>query len=402
MSSKPRKTALLLQFGLIICLASASFWIFTIQRKATGGINQDSSQFSTSSTRTQPQRATLNDNIVHDSTVSPVQFKSPLNEATKSLSIAQDQLRFIVAHFSGQERTSKMVGVVSQAISIISLEDARELIAELPTGEVYDAGSAALGKRFAVLDPVAGSKWLESLPKTKEGTHATMAYFNSLTLSNPELSVQLLHELNPVRQGEALRSVLSQLTARDPGPLLTALNEQSFRELCARYQMRPQNFIINSLINSNDFARAANLANENDYGPKDMTNVISRWTNSNPEEAASWLAANSGTLNEDRYVAAEKLTGVWAGMDALAGSAWLRNLPPGELKDHGIKGLAESVASKDGRGAADWVETIENPALRIGAAEAVVARWATYDEASARDWLNHIKVEASSGGFITQ
>ena len=68
----------------------------------------------------------------------------------------------------------------------------------MPTGAVYDAASAALGKRFAELDPAKGIGWLKSLPETKEGTYATMAFYNKLALVDPILALQSLKELNPV------------------------------------------------------------------------------------------------------------------------------------------------------------------------------------------------------------
>jgi|LakMenE18May11ns_1017448.scaffolds.fasta_scaffold9848376_1 hypothetical protein len=321
---------------------------------------------------------------------------TPLTTTTSSLAIVRDKLRNIRDHYNGQERTDLLLGVATQAMLDISLEDGLTLLQELPTGAVYDAASAALGKRFAELDPARGIGWLKSLPETKEGTYATMAFYNKLALVDPALSLQSLKELNPVRQGEAMRSVLNELGNQNAEQLIVALQDPDFRALCAQHALRPQNYILNGILNANEFEKAATLANQPDYSTKDMSNVIGRWARADPNSVASWLEGNVGSLQEDRLAASEKLTALWATMDAIEASAWLQKLPPGSLRDYGIKGLVEAIAPKDGRSAAEWVESIQDPAFRAVTAESVVARWATYDKEAALTWLSKLKSEGGA------
>lgn len=320
----------------------------------------------------------------------------PLTTATSALAVVREKLRNIRDHYNGQERTDLLLGVATQAMLDISLEDGLTLLQELPTGAVYDAASAALGKRFAELDPAKGIGWLKSLPETKEGTYATMAFYNKLALVDPILALQSLKELNPVRQGEAMRSVLNELGNQNSEQLIVALQNSDFRALCVQHALRPQNYILNGILNANEFEKAAMLANQPDYSTQDMSNVIGRWARADPNSVAAWLEENVGSLQEDRLAASEKLTALWATMDAIEASAWLQKLPPGSLRDYGIKGLVEAIAPKDGRSAAEWVESIQDPAFRAVTAESVVARWATYDKEAALTWLSKLKSEGGA------
>lgn len=126
---------------------------------------------------------------------------------------------------------------------------------------------------------------------------------------------------------------------------------------------------------------------------KDIVRVMENWGSQHPEDAANWLKTAAQKLTENQLVAAEKLISSWSEIDALAGSAWLQQLPPGLLRDHGAKGLAEAAAAKDGPAAAEWVESIQNQDIRSLAAEGVVARWRVYDETGALPWLEALNAK---------
>lgn len=312
---------------------------------------------------------------------------SPLDEPTKSLQIAREQLAYVHENFTGQDRSLKMSIIVASAIQNISIKEALELLTELPTGTVYEEGSAALGRKFADLDPAEGVKWLNSLMETREGVNATMAFYNQYARTDPRAAVRSLEDLNPVRQMEGLMAAVQTIANNDTPLLKDLMTHDFFNEMCQRHAIRPQTFVLNAMLNAKDYQGAAKEASGEFSQPKDLARVVASWGRSNPEAAATWLAQAAPGLQDNQLNAAEKLVQAWADTDAGESSEWLRRLSPGLLRDYGAKGLAAAVASKDGSAAAEWVDTIHSGDLRISAAEEVYARWSTYDKTTAEEWI---------------
>lgn len=176
-----------------------------------------------------------------------------LDRPVESLAIAREMLAYARDSRSGSERSMLMKNIMVEAINKISLEDSLLLLLELPTGTVFDTASAALGARFAELDPVSGIAWLQSLPKTAEGISATMAFYNKYAALNPVEALKSLEDLNKVRQGEALRSVVQILAKNHTDLLVEALKNSEFSDMCNKNHINARNFLLNEIMASKNY-----------------------------------------------------------------------------------------------------------------------------------------------------
>jgi hypothetical protein len=92
-----------------------------------------------------------------------------------------------------------------------------------------------------------------------------------------------------------------------------------------------------------------------------------------PDVAAElWMDATPAELAQPgAAVVAEELAGHLLARDSEVGSAWIRQLPPGESRDRAVARLIEHAAADDPATSAEWAATLVDPAARTRAEAAL-------------------------------
>jgi len=92
-----------------------------------------------------------------------------------------------------------------------------------------------------------------------------------------------------------------------------------------------------------------------------------------PDVAAElWMDATPAELAQPGAAAvAEELAGRLLDRDSEVGSAWIRQLPPGESRDRAVARMIEHVAADDPATSAEWAATLVDPAARARAEAAL-------------------------------
>jgi hypothetical protein len=92
--------------------------------------------------------------------------------------------------------------------------------------------------------------------------------------------------------------------------------------------------------------------------------LLDAWTEQAPRAAAAWLAAEGGQ-DHGGYNAAYLFVRKWASKDAAASAAWVKSLPPGDLRDHACCGLAEVQAKSQPVLALRTALSVQSPERRL-------------------------------------
>ena len=79
--------------------------------------------------------------------------------------------------------------------------------------------------------------------------------------------------------------------------------------------------------------------------------------------------------------------------DAPAASAWIRSLPPGELRDNSAKELSAAIAGHDPADAFEWARHIQNGKLRQDALGNVLENWRKTDPEAASAAMKSLPAE---------
>jgi hypothetical protein len=92
-----------------------------------------------------------------------------------------------------------------------------------------------------------------------------------------------------------------------------------------------------------------------------------------PDVAAElWMDASPAELTQPgAAVVAEELASHLLARDPEVGSAWIRQLPPGESRDRAVAHMIEHVAADDPATSAEWAATLVDPAARARAEAAL-------------------------------
>jgi hypothetical protein len=71
--------------------------------------------------------------------------------------------------------------------------------------------------------------------------------------------------------------------------------------------------------------------------------IVQRWAQHSPQGAAFWVSQFPDIPSRDAV--AQDLLALWTIQDAVAAGDWLRELPPGPLRDVGMTAYAQALAA---------------------------------------------------------
>jgi hypothetical protein len=183
---------------------------------------------------------------------------------------------------------------------------------------------------------------------------------------------------------------------------------------------RAANFLA-ALCNAGQFQTALEFSEDAppDFRDNWLKLIFTRWTQSNPQTAIAaldsiqdpsartqafqtaadtWAASNPSALadyvasmpaGDSQAYAFRQVAGNWSLQDPAAFAAWLNTSPPGVDLDQAI---AEMISRTDGANRApevamEWVESIDDPALKQDSLMRVLGEWNQTDSAAAQNYV---------------
>jgi hypothetical protein len=186
---------------------------------------------------------------------------------------------------------------------------------------------------------------------------------------------------------------------------------------------RAGNFLL-SLCDAGQFRAALEFANESPTNLRAgwLRAVFTRWAGKHPQDAvnalssiadesqriqlfqtitSTWAANNPATLadyaeslpsGDDKTYALNLVADNWSMQDPEAFSTWLRTAPPGVNMDEAIAKMISSTdeANRSSEIAMEWVEAINDPALRYNSLMWVLGQWNQSNPAAAENYLSRI------------
>ncbi len=232
---------------------------------------------------------------------------------------------------------------------------------------------------------------------------------------------------------EAQSSVPAEPSAHDNYPPLERLPDSTDMALAPGRQLltndpsdskgRAGNFLL-SLCDADQFQLALQFANE---APSDLKSgwlkaVFTRWSQIQPRDAVTalasiddeseraslfqiiagtWAANSPSTLADctkslpdgnDKTFALNQVVDSWSLQDPEAFSGWLNSSPAGVNLDQAIAQMISKTdeANRSSEVAMQWVECINDPALRYNALLQVLGQWNQSDPAAAQNYVGKV------------
>jgi hypothetical protein len=285
----------------------------------------------------------------------------------------------------------------------------------MPEGAVGRNGMLPLIARgYASRDPEGALAWARALQPPQPGVMG--AVISGLADKDPARAFDLAIDLaSPQEQTQALQTVVSLAIQRDPASTGPLLERVLAMPNSAQRQMLVQ-MALNSLA-SNDPDKAAEWLVANPVqAPNAVQQVASTFARMDPARAASY----SSRLTGDARVAwLRGVANTYAQVDSRGALEWVEQLRGTPEYDEtafavlqaataqdfaattrliesisredyqrlGIQSLATRWANTDPAAAANWATNLRDPAQRTVAVQAVGSMWANQNAAAAKEWV---------------
>lgn len=115
---------------------------------------------------------------------------------------------------------------------------------------------------------------------------------------------------------------------------------------------------------------------------KATNSVLAAWANTEPADAAAWLAKQPPEASLHQSVAQ-----AWVAQDLPAATQWVNGLADGPMKDEVILRVVSKFQSRNPQVAVAWVEGISDEAKRVEASRKLAQTWSRNDQTAARSWI---------------
>lgn len=211
--------------------------------------------------------------------------------------------------------------------------------------------------------------------------------------------------------------------AADSPEIALALGEKLLENDPDDDSARASNLLL-AFCNAGNFQTAVEFANQAPAEFRDnwLKVIFARWAQTNPQNAMAaldsisdssaqkmafqtaadtWAQNDPSTLaaftaalpdGDNKTFALEKIVGNWSLQDPAGFSAWLNTSPPGVDFDSAV---AEMISKADGANyssevAMQWVEGMNDSALKFNSLSRVLEQWNENDSAAAQNYLGNI------------
>jgi len=317
--------------------------------------------------------------------------------------------------------------------------DALEVYATLP-GPTQTQAAQLIGDAWAKLAPQAALSWCESLTDAPARNAAATGIIDSLAMKDPQQAAAALVRLHP--SSEATCSALRTLAQSNPALALScipqlpsevapaaakavaasafwAAPDQITAVLCTKvpqaelpavlqqrwndwreYDRKAadewaealaaptlRGYLLDQQLNASaESDPAAFLASVDAVPGADLErNPIQKaLKNLPPAEAARWIATHP---NQVATTTAASIASAFVQQDSTAASTWAFALPPGELRDQALAGVATSCTGERTAIANQALDTIADAKSRTRARFEIYQSLLTQNSESARAWL---------------
>jgi hypothetical protein len=90
---------------------------------------------------------------------------------------------------------------------------------------------------------------------------------------------------------------------------------------------------------------AATVLTPGDEQDRAAVTIVQRWVQTEPEQAAAWVAQFPDT--PARAATVQSLVAFWAAQDQQAAASWLQGLPEGTLRDAGMAAYSQALSTTE-------------------------------------------------------
>jgi hypothetical protein len=247
---------------------------------------------------------------------------------------------------------------------------AGEAVALLPIGTAQSTAATVVSKHFARLDFEGALAWMGTLsaPAQAAAFQTIMrAQWTKTGSTNPGAALPwLLAQSSISFREQGIRFIAGEWAKRDP---LSALAHAS---------------LISHRPDRNTFLETA----------------LRTYTQTNPREAALWLASQPSSPETERLMNA--VMAAWTAFEPRETARWAGELQNPALRAKSITSVAESWAKVDPNGLVEWLDNLPDATSRDAAVEGATRVWMRNDPATAAHWATGIIDRGKRDHSITQ
>lgn len=247
---------------------------------------------------------------------------------------------------------------------------AGEMVALLPIGSAQSTAATVVSKHFARLDFEGALAWMGTLsaPAQAVAFQTIMrAQWTKTGATNPGAALPwLLAQPSISFREQGIRFIAGEWAKRDP---LSALAHAS---------------LLSHRPDRNTFVETA----------------LRTYTQTNPREAALWLASQPSSPETERLMNA--VMAAWTAFEPRETARWAGELQNPLLRAKSITSVAESWAKVDPDGLVEWLGQLPDAPSRDAAVEGATRVWMRNDPATAAQWATGIVNRGKRDHSITQ
>ena len=235
-------------------------------------------------------------------------------------SVDPSEFESVVASFRALGMTDTRMTEYAMLLSAWAKTDPLQALAyaEANTGNRFARNTILT--TWAASDPEGAIRWAQDHHEGEDGNPWMIGVIQGIAASDPARASQLLTEMAYSQErGEALGVLLPTILAQ-----------------------------------GNDAAKAwVEGITDDQLKQGAIGRVAEAMAASDPEGTAAWLAANPGEA-ADRSM--DNVVSAWMDQDQDGAIAYYKGLPSGDLRTNALRGVANSMAMKDPRAAADFLD----------------------------------------------
>jgi hypothetical protein len=273
-------------------------------------------------------------------------------------------LQIINTQLTGQYRNDALRIVVQDQVDRKDFTAAAATLNSMPISGDRDQAIANIAGRIGETGIDQSLKWFDQLQTEMERRSALSWIVTHFSEKNDTAALQRLLEVatDTEERKQLLARIAYLMRAADPRAAQDYVNSYSGpeRDYAANRLMAWD--IVNdpALPFPEKVKRATALESaEARWSAIDM--LISSETKRDPEQMARAVMA---LPNESKTQAVNAFASAWVSVDADGASAWIKNLPSGDVKDSAISGAVRQLKLRSRSRAQEVATWVDNPALR--------------------------------------
>jgi hypothetical protein len=242
-------------------------------------------------------------------------------------------------------------------------EEAARWVARLPEGGFARQAFRQVASVWGQKDLAAALAWVRQLPDNRNKTEAQNAIaLQAADKKEARTALDLaMHLPSGPERDRLLQYAALQWATNDRESAAAWVNQLRDDDLKSKILGR---IAIDWGIHDPPRAAvfAASRIPAGDSQDEAVVNIVRLWGGRSPDQAATWVERFSES--ELRCAAMESLIEVWGKNDLVTAGHWLNRLPGGPSRDRAVSIYVRIMAGEFPSHAIQWIETIEDDALR--------------------------------------